>query len=259
MTDDGYDLYRRTAVSHAAAIASRVGGSLDHDELVALTDLCTRLRLGATDDDRAEGDDGAGQVDPTAGEAPADTSTTAPGPTGAASSTPPDDRLAPRRPPRRRQPGPAGRRRRAAGPWSSSTFSTSESPGIRPLGGAARWWLHHSLTSLDARRCASSASASRCAAARPDASSRRSSTRSAPGPCTGTAATAAPPATSTPSSSRRCATDGVEAQSFQAHAALRAVDGADRPGRAVQGLHAVLAGLPRAGRSRAIRSPPPSG
>jgi len=26
-----------------------------------------------------------------------------------------------------------------------------ESPGIRPLGGAARWWLHHSLTSLDAR------------------------------------------------------------------------------------------------------------
>ncbi|WP_029263299.1 MULTISPECIES: cryptochrome/photolyase family protein [unclassified Microbacterium] len=26
-----------------------------------------------------------------------------------------------------------------------------ESPGIRPLGGAARWWLHHSLASLDAR------------------------------------------------------------------------------------------------------------
>lgn len=25
-----------------------------------------------------------------------------------------------------------------------------ESPGIRPLGGAARWWLHHSLTSLAA-------------------------------------------------------------------------------------------------------------
>ncbi|WP_295102302.1 deoxyribodipyrimidine photo-lyase, partial [uncultured Microbacterium sp.] len=24
-----------------------------------------------------------------------------------------------------------------------------ESPGIRPLGGAARWWLHHSLASLD--------------------------------------------------------------------------------------------------------------
>ncbi|MGO4487245.1 cryptochrome/photolyase family protein [Microbacterium sp. 2RAF4] len=26
-----------------------------------------------------------------------------------------------------------------------------ESPGIRPLGGAARWWLHHSLTSLQER------------------------------------------------------------------------------------------------------------
>ncbi|TQJ30031.1 deoxyribodipyrimidine photo-lyase [Microbacterium sp. SLBN-146] len=26
-----------------------------------------------------------------------------------------------------------------------------ESPGIRPLGGAARWWLHHSLASLGAR------------------------------------------------------------------------------------------------------------
>ncbi len=25
-----------------------------------------------------------------------------------------------------------------------------ESPGIRPLGGAARWWLHHSLSALDA-------------------------------------------------------------------------------------------------------------
>ena len=26
-----------------------------------------------------------------------------------------------------------------------------ESPGIRALGGAARWWLHHSLASLDER------------------------------------------------------------------------------------------------------------
>ena len=46
MTDAGYDLYRRTAVSHAATIRRRVGGSLDHDELTTLTDLCTRLRLG---------------------------------------------------------------------------------------------------------------------------------------------------------------------------------------------------------------------
>ena len=85
MTSTGYDLYRRTAVSHASAIRSRVGGSLDHDELVALTDLCTRLRLGTTDDDRTDGDVGAGRVDPTVGEAPAGSPTTAPDPTGTAS------------------------------------------------------------------------------------------------------------------------------------------------------------------------------
>ena len=57
LTDHGYDLYRRTAVDHAAAIRRRVGGSLDHDELVTLTDLCTRLRLGDTTSD--PGDPGA--------------------------------------------------------------------------------------------------------------------------------------------------------------------------------------------------------
>ena len=46
MTDEGYDLYRRTAVSHAAAIRRRVGGALDDDELASLADLCTKLRLG---------------------------------------------------------------------------------------------------------------------------------------------------------------------------------------------------------------------
>ena len=58
MTDEGSALYRRTAVSHAAAIARRVGGSLDHDELVALTDLCTRLRVGSSDDEPAPDDEG---------------------------------------------------------------------------------------------------------------------------------------------------------------------------------------------------------
>ena len=51
MTDEGSALYRRTAVDHAAAIARRVGGSLGHDELVALTELCTRLRVGPVDPD----------------------------------------------------------------------------------------------------------------------------------------------------------------------------------------------------------------
>ncbi|KQO83101.1 MULTISPECIES: MarR family winged helix-turn-helix transcriptional regulator [unclassified Frigoribacterium] len=46
LTDHGYELYRRTAVAHAATIRRRVGGSLPHDDLVALTDLCTRLLAG---------------------------------------------------------------------------------------------------------------------------------------------------------------------------------------------------------------------
>ncbi|KPG82950.1 MarR family winged helix-turn-helix transcriptional regulator [Frigoribacterium sp. RIT-PI-h] len=46
MTDEGYDLYRRTAISHAEAIRRRVGGALDDDELASLAELCTKLRLG---------------------------------------------------------------------------------------------------------------------------------------------------------------------------------------------------------------------
>ncbi|NRD25225.1 MarR family winged helix-turn-helix transcriptional regulator [Frigoribacterium sp. VKM Ac-2836] len=46
MTAEGYDLYRRTAVSHAEAIRRRVGGALDDDELASLAELCTKLRLG---------------------------------------------------------------------------------------------------------------------------------------------------------------------------------------------------------------------
>jgi DNA-binding MarR family transcriptional regulator len=46
MTDEGYDLYRRTAMSHAEAIRRRVGGALDDDELASLAELCTKLRLG---------------------------------------------------------------------------------------------------------------------------------------------------------------------------------------------------------------------
>ncbi|AMM22549.1 transcriptional regulator [Frondihabitans sp. PAMC 28766] len=46
MTPLGVDLFRRTAVRHAEAISRRVGGTLDHDELQQLMDLCTKLRLG---------------------------------------------------------------------------------------------------------------------------------------------------------------------------------------------------------------------
>ena len=51
MTDEGYDLYRRTAVSHATAIRRRVGCVLADDELTALTEICTKLRLGTIDDE----------------------------------------------------------------------------------------------------------------------------------------------------------------------------------------------------------------
>jgi DNA-binding MarR family transcriptional regulator len=57
MTAPGTELFRRTAVRHADAISRRVGGTLDHDELVQLMELCTKLRLGPAiadtpDDDR---------------------------------------------------------------------------------------------------------------------------------------------------------------------------------------------------------------
>ena len=69
LTDHGYDLYRRTAVDHAAAIRRRVGGSLDHDELVALTDLCTRLRLGETGGGGGGAPGGSSRVDAEVGAA----------------------------------------------------------------------------------------------------------------------------------------------------------------------------------------------
>ncbi|GAA1507718.1 DNA-binding MarR family transcriptional regulator [Agromyces terreus] len=45
MTADGFALYRRVAYLHIEAIERNVGAGLDDDELVALTDLCRRLRL----------------------------------------------------------------------------------------------------------------------------------------------------------------------------------------------------------------------
>ena len=44
LTEAGYGLFKRVAVSHAEAIARRVGGRLSPDELVQLTELCRRLR-----------------------------------------------------------------------------------------------------------------------------------------------------------------------------------------------------------------------
>jgi len=46
LTDAGYDLFRRVAVDHMGSITERVGESLSTEELMQLTALCDRLRLG---------------------------------------------------------------------------------------------------------------------------------------------------------------------------------------------------------------------
>ncbi|GAA1954839.1 MarR family winged helix-turn-helix transcriptional regulator [Agromyces allii] len=49
MTDHGFSLYRQVALEHMLAIERNVGAGLDDDELVALTDLCRRMRLAIAD------------------------------------------------------------------------------------------------------------------------------------------------------------------------------------------------------------------
>jgi DNA-binding MarR family transcriptional regulator len=46
LTDAGSASFRRAAVRHMQSIVERVGGALDDEELVQLTELCDRLRLG---------------------------------------------------------------------------------------------------------------------------------------------------------------------------------------------------------------------
>ena len=65
LTDRGSDVFRSTAVRHADAISRRVGGALDHDELILLTELCTKLRREQ------------GRVEPTSGVMPGESETAA--------------------------------------------------------------------------------------------------------------------------------------------------------------------------------------
>lgn len=44
LTDEGYDLFRRVAVSHSASIARHVGGALSAEELGQLRELSDKLR-----------------------------------------------------------------------------------------------------------------------------------------------------------------------------------------------------------------------
>jgi len=47
LTPHGFDVYRTVAVQHASTIAAQVGAGLDDAELRTLTELCTKLRIGA--------------------------------------------------------------------------------------------------------------------------------------------------------------------------------------------------------------------
>jgi DNA-binding MarR family transcriptional regulator len=46
LTDAGFALFRRVALDHMSSITTRVGDSLSDEELLQLTALCDRLRLG---------------------------------------------------------------------------------------------------------------------------------------------------------------------------------------------------------------------
>lgn len=51
LTDAGFDLFRRVAVSHAESIHRRVGGALSNDELQELARLTDKLRLNTPAED----------------------------------------------------------------------------------------------------------------------------------------------------------------------------------------------------------------
>jgi DNA-binding MarR family transcriptional regulator len=48
LSDEGYELFRHVARSHAESIATRVGGALTDEELETLQALCDKLRLSGT-------------------------------------------------------------------------------------------------------------------------------------------------------------------------------------------------------------------
>lgn len=48
LTDKGFDLFRGAAVGHMRSINERVGTALTQQEMQTLTQLCNKLRLGAS-------------------------------------------------------------------------------------------------------------------------------------------------------------------------------------------------------------------
>ncbi len=47
LTDQGYDTFRSVALRHMVSIYDRVGTTLSNDELLTLTELCDKLRVGS--------------------------------------------------------------------------------------------------------------------------------------------------------------------------------------------------------------------
>jgi len=47
LTDQGFELFRRAAVSHVRSINERVGSALSQDEMRTLVELCDKLRLAS--------------------------------------------------------------------------------------------------------------------------------------------------------------------------------------------------------------------
>ena len=62
LTDQGYELFRRTAVKHAQAIHRRVSNALSPDELATLRELSDKLRQGSAELDHGSDDLHHGKV-----------------------------------------------------------------------------------------------------------------------------------------------------------------------------------------------------
>ena len=144
----------------------------------------------------------------------------------------------------------------AGGPVVVLYVLDEESPGIRPLGGAARWWLHHSLASLadrleekGARLVLRRGPAGRAVReAVTDAGARAVYWNRRYG--------GAEREIDTELKSR--AAGGRRARRVVCGvAAVRAVDGHDGRGHALLGVHAVLARVPERARSPARPLPEP--
>jgi DNA-binding MarR family transcriptional regulator len=67
ITDEGFALFRRVAITHMQTINQHVGGGLSDDELRTLTELCNRLRVSVGESARAAAGASSAGVDADSG------------------------------------------------------------------------------------------------------------------------------------------------------------------------------------------------